>query len=424
MTVLRDISVLWSLVHTLIMFGLLFEPRYGPRKNLTLILSTMVPLILINFLLFMLVGADAFAPLMLLTLSLPSLIVFWLLSKHRYGRFFFTFCLVDTVVLEITFLTQVLDHYLMGGQSIFLFVVRLLIFPLLELLIIKRLRSYYRQVQNNVNHGWGNFAMISVIFYILLTLLASYPTLITERPEDLPALCLVFVLMPALYVHAFVTLRNQSLLAKAREQDSILRLQVANMAARLEELNEADRKFRMERHNFRHKLKAIASLAEAGHYKELQQLLEEYSESIRETQVVRHSKSPVIDALLTAYLKRAEAKQIRVSYGFAFPDPIPVSETELATVLANALENAIHACEKLSVEQRFMDIKVLDHPGFMIKIVNSFDGNVTFDEQEIPVTGQEDHGFGTRSIVTFCEKHGAFYRFRAEGNRFTLYLNF
>ena len=42
--------------------------------------------------------------------------------------------------------------------------------------------------------------------------------------------------------------------------------------------------------------------------------------------------------------------------GFAFPDTIPVNETELATAIANALENAINACEALPAEKRYISL--------------------------------------------------------------------
>jgi len=40
------------------------------------------------------------------------------------------------------------------------------------------------------------------------------------------------------------------------------------------------------------------------------------------------------------------------------------------------------------------------------------------------VNRAEEHGFGTRSIVAFCDKNKVFYRFKAEDNTFSLYLNF
>ena len=110
--------------------------------------------------------------------------------------------------------------------------------------------------------------------------------------------------------------------------------------------------------------------------------------------------------------------------GLDCPDPLPVDPTELATVLANAIENAINACEKPpeGADKR-IDIKVLPTPSFMIKVSNAYNGKVEFDENGIPQNKEDGHGFGTRSIVAFCDKNDAFYQFLAEDDVFTLYLN-
>lgn len=118
------------------------------------------------------------------------------------------------------------------------------------------------------------------------------------------------------------------------------------------------------------------------------------------------------------YLRKANQIGIDVKMGFAFPDTYKSNPTELA----NALENAINACEKLPQKDRFLEIKVLSSPKFMIMVRNSFSGQVVFDENGIPQSREEGHGFGTRSIVTFCKKNGGYYQFKAEGNVFTLFM--
>lgn len=35
MTILKEFSVIWSLIHTLVMFLFLFESRYSKKKTLT-----------------------------------------------------------------------------------------------------------------------------------------------------------------------------------------------------------------------------------------------------------------------------------------------------------------------------------------------------------------------------------------------------
>ena len=423
MTFLKDFSVLWSLLHTLLLFLLLFESRYPRKKTLILSLATMLPLILVNTVIFLVIGAERYMTALLLTCSLPSLIFFWFLAKHRDGRFFFTFCMVDSIILEIIYITNILDFYL-GNTYIFMFAARIVCIPLLELLIYKKLRPIYLSVQQSVKKGWYVFAAISALFYVAMTLSVSYPTMITSRPAYLPAFVLYLVLLPVINIHILSTLRNQQRLHEMSEQDNILRVQVSNLTARMEEFSAANEKFRTERHDFRHKMQVIVGLIEHGEYDKLREVVLNYHETIRETAVKRYCNSAVIDAVLSSYLQKAESKGIRVSVALSFPEPLPVDEAELATVFANAIENAIHACEKLDADKRQIDVKVLTSPRFMLQISNSYDGAVEFDENGTPVSREEGHGFGTRSIVAFCNKNKAFYEFKADSERFRLCISF
>ena len=422
MELLKDISVIWSLIHTLVMFLLLFESRYPRKKTITITLAAMMPLLVVNFLLFVILGIENYGTLMLLTLSLPSCIFFWFISKYRDGRFFFTFCVVDTTVLEILYITNILNHYLTPDTYVFMFVVRLLAYPFIEILIYKKIRPMFLEVQRQGKKGWGIFATIGILFYIAITLLMTYPTPVTDRPEYLPVLAIMFLLMPVIYLHIISTLRHQQLLHESSEQDNIMKLQVSNIIARVEEFGAANEAFRKERHDFRHKLKAIASLVETEQYEELKKVVVEYKDDIEKTKVVRYSQYPIIDAVLSVYIRKAEQSGIDVKMGFAFPDTFEASETELATALANAIENAVHACVKLPPKDRHIEIKVLSKPKFMIMVRNSFAGQVEFDENGIPESREDGHGFGTRSIAAFCEKIGGHYQFKAEGTVFTLFM--
>lgn len=422
MTILKDISILWSLFHTLILFLFLFESRYPKNKAMTLTLSTMIPLILANLALAIYLDSTTYSMLMLLTLSLPSFIIFWFLSKYRDGRFFFTFCMVDTVVLEIIYITNILNYYITPDTNILMFTVRLLAYPLLELFVYKKLRPMYLEVQRYTKNGWGIFAIIGVTFYVAITLLTNYPTPVTDRPEYLPVLSLLFILMPVIYMHIVSTFRNQQKLHEAIDQENILKLQANNMTARIEELSAAEEKFRIERHNFRHKMQTIASLTEKKQYKKLISLVMEYNESIKETQVKHYCSNVIIDAVLSSYLRKAENAGIKVTTSIALPEKFNFSEAEFATVFANAIENAINACKKMSEGECFISIKTISSPRFMIQISNSFDGQIQFDENNIPVNYEEDHGFGIRYIIAFCEKNEFFYNFNVTDKTFGLQM--
>lgn len=423
MTILRDISLMWASCFSFLLFLFLFRPRYCIKKTIYWTIAVILPLILINFALLLTFGPEIMSTLLFLTCSLPSLIFFWIFSKYRDGRFFFAFCFADTLVLEIIHVTSIADFYL-GNTYWVMLISRLVLCPLLVLFVFKFVRPVFMAVQDQVQKGWYTFTAISLIFYVVLLLSVSYPEIITNRPEYFPAFALLLLLMPILYINIFKTLRHQQKLHEISQQDNILRIQVANMIARVEEFSAAEEKFRIERHNFRHKMQTICRMIEDEQFEELKKLASEYADTIQDTQVRRYCNSPVLDAVLAAYLQRAKSKGIEVSCCIAFPDDLRCSETELATVFANAIENAIFACEKLPEHQRFIKIQVLTTPRFMIQISNSYNGDAELDDNGIPISREEGHGFGTRSIVSFCEKSGALYEFKADGSTFALRLVF
>lgn len=423
MTILKNVSVLWSLLHTLFLFLLLFESRCTKKKTITLSLTAMLPLCVLNAVIFILVGPDRYMNFLFPCCTLPSLVFFWFLAKHRDGRFFFTFCMVDSLILEIIYITNIIDYYL-GNPYTFMFAARFICIPLLELLVYKKLRPIYLRVQESVTKGWYIFTAISAMFYIAMSISMSYPSLITDRPHDLPAFVLYLILMPVVYIHIFNTLRHQQNLYELSEQENILRVQVSSMRSRMEELSAADEKFRTERHDFSHKMHLIAGMIEQNEYDRLLEIIHGYIDSIDETAILRFSNSAVIDSVLSAYIRKAQNHGLRVNVALTFPDPIPVNEAELATVFANAIENAIHASKKLSEDERILDIKVLNTPRFMMQISNTYNGEVTMDENGIPVSSEEGHGLGTRSIVAFCTKNKAFYEFKADSNYFRLRISF
>lgn len=423
MTAIRDASTMYASMFSLIVFIALFESRLSRRKTTTLILTLMVPLMLANFLLLLIFGPSVMSTLLLVTCSLPSLCFFLFLSKYRDGRFFFTFCFADTLVLEIIHLTSILDFYL-GGNYWFMVIARLVLCPVLALAVWKWVRPEYLRLQRCVKKGWGISAAISLLFYVILSFEISVPSHIIQRPEQLPGFLLQLLLMPAIYLHFFRTLYQQQLLHETDMQEQILQLQVDNMCQRMEEFHQFEQKYRIERHDYRHNLQTIAALLESQEHEQARELIKEYAGSSQSALPERYCSNPVIDAVLSSYLSKARDQQIRLSLRMSFPEKLPVNETELATVFANALENAIHACAEVPEPDRLLEITVMTDPCFMFQIRNAYTGTIDFDADGIPRSRSQNHGFGTRSIVAFCSKNHADYEFKADPDFFCLRICF
>lgn len=104
------------------------------------------------------------------------------------------------------------------------------------------------------------------------------------------------------------------------------------------------------------------------------------------------------------------------------PHFIPVAETDLCVLLSNALENALHACQRLRQTGEPCDIElvVYEKSGkFFLQVTNTCPPGVTF-EKGLPVTREPGHGIGVRSICSIAERYNGMYSFSEKDGRFVL----
>ena len=93
--------------------------------------------------------------------------------------------------------------------------------------------------------------------------------------------------------------------------------------------------------------------------------------------------------------------------------------------MSNALENAIHACNKQPDGEK-RAIRVQGHKAgtqFFFEIANTFTGKVQFDAGTgLPVSKEKGHGVGSKSIAFFAQKYGAALEYSQNENWFHLRL--
>ena len=417
---LRDISLIWSLFHVLILFIAFYESRYPKKKTYILTGVFTGGLLVILSVLIFVKGAVWVSNAALVTCTLPSLVFFYLMSSQRDGRFVFTFCLVDTVSLWFIALTMVLNYWLTPDTYWVLFFGRLIGFPAFEYLAYRRLRKPYLEVQRAVAKGWFSFAAVTAVFYISLFVASLYPASIYENPNGIPILLLLLILMPLMYWNIFQVLMRQQRLADAEEEARILHLQSAMMAQRIERTTEAEKQISIHRHDLHHQLQAIKTMLENGEIREAQNYIDISHETLNGTKSRQWCLHPALDAVFSAYFQQAEAEGIKVEADIDIPADIPANAVELSTVFANALENAIHAVSDLPQEHRVIRCRCICQPQLMFYVANPYSGEVRFDENNRPVPDSTMHGIGTRSIAAYCEKYGAVCEYSAKDGMFII----
>lgn len=186
-----------------------------------------------------------------LCMSVPSLLLFLYLSKHKDSRFFMTFCFVDSVTLIIGFCGRYAGVLLQN--RLFSNLLTLMVTAALFLGVYLAGRKHFRRYHELLDIpsvGWRDMAIANALIYFGLIFFAAYPKPLIERVEYGPVYLVFSLIVLSCYI-VFVTSIQKTrriseqnrLLEKEKEiyriayTDSLTGL--ANRAAYVERINAA-----------------------------------------------------------------------------------------------------------------------------------------------------------------------------------------
>jgi hypothetical protein len=138
------------------------------------------------------------------------------------------------------------------------------------------------------------------------------------------------------------------------------------------------------------------------------QLITGCDDNILQTSIQSYCYNPIINAALSMYIHKAEQEQLPLTHKVDLPTTMKIDENELAILLSNLLENAFLASKKQPAGAR--EIKILvrtDARQLLVSVANRFDAPVRLGDDGLPVTHQNGHGLGMRSLALFRDKYQA-----------------
>ena len=174
---------------------------------------------------------------------------------------------------------------------------------------------------------------------------------------------------------------------------------------------------RAMRHDRRHFEALLQTLLQDG---KTQEALDCLNERLKQEphSVKRYCENTTLNAAITHYLSMAEKENIKVNISANIPANLNVDEMQLAIVISNLIENAIHACEKVPESERRIDITARYKSQLLFEITNSCAEEVRLDEEGHPFNTEEEHGIGTRSVLNFINQTDSDIRYIAEEKTF------
>ena len=378
----------------------------------------------VNSTLIFTVGPERMKQVYALVLLIPSLLFLLFTTKDRPSQLLFNFF----TAINAVYLTSILSHFLLGGtldredSLIWLdALVRGVLFSAILFLFVRYLREPYQFLAEHMKKsGWRVMSVIPMLFFGLVMFLGLYPHV---RTDNLLGVAFLYVILGFVYYIIYQVFHSTYSLLKTQNDNDTLMSQVQVMERQAGMLRQSNEQVRIYRHDMRHFAAEITTLLKAGDTAEALKVLGDFDELNQKTVLPDYCDNPTVNAILAYYLKQAEEAGIRVEADCYVSANLPVKAAELAMVLANALENAIHACEKLPEErEKKIAVRILHTPHLVLEVANTYDGEAQFDSEGLPVARESGHGIGTRSILAFAEKYDAVIDYQADETLFRLRL--
>lgn len=173
------------------------------------------------------------------------------------------------------------------------------------------------------------------------------------------------------------------------------------------------------RHDMRHHILYLQNLCNEGSIEKIKEYLFMVQSDIDSITPMKFCENETVNLILSSFYNKAKIHNITFNISAHLPELTPFSNTELCSLLSNALENAIHACKDLDdINNKFISLRMYSKNNKLcIDIRNSYLFEPVFKEG-IPISKESGHGFGTKSMAHIIEKHGGVYDFYVKDNLF------
>ncbi len=218
---------------------------------------------------------------------------------------------------------------------------------------------------------------------------------------------IICIILAALCAAAILCLILRRMFYNALDK-RIARFQSELIEKQVREIENMYRQIRGWRHDYRNHIQNMKIQLAEKNYPGLDSYLGQLAEDLDTVDTVIKTGNVMADAILNSKLNEAKKLNISLNVKANIPNDLPISDVELCSVLGNMLDNAIEACSKLPVEERFIRIYIGQIKGqFYLSVQNSA-GKLRKEKGYYLSTKEGEHGFGLFRIDRVAKKYGVY----------------
>lgn len=225
--------------------------------------------------------------------------------------------------------------------------------------------------------------------------------------EQPVCICIVALLI-ALDVIAFNFMKKINQKNTEETENKLLKLILEQQSEMLDKIKVQYENLSEMRHDYVHELAYIQGVLNEKDYDKLDSYLKEKlsSEKLKGYNYI-FTSNKIIDSVINYKFSVAESRGISVVCTLT-ADISEQYEHDVSIILANLLDNAIEASEKLSNEKPEIILNISEISGYYsIVVKNRISSSVIADNQKLSTTkaDKHNHGYGLKSVKMLAEFH-------------------
>lgn len=181
------------------------------------------------------------------------------------------------------------------------------------------------------------------------------------------------------------------------KETKILKFQDQMLRDRCREMQQT----RQIAHDMRNHIIFLKKYDDEGREEKLHQYIQDLCQEITLYEMQVWTGIEILDYLLTQEMKKAEQRNIKFQVETQRIDLLPFSDLEIVSVFGNLLDNAIDACEKIEIGERWIHILIKkQHNMFFMEIINSVEQDTDRKSKKGGL-----HGYGLINVQQIVERH-------------------
>lgn len=198
------------------------------------------------------------------------------------------------------------------------------------------------------------------------------------------------------------------------------------LEANYQSLRKAYDENRMMYHDFKNHMLVMNQLLQEEKNKEALEYIGTYIHGTLSINQRVESGCKIIDIIVNYKITEAVEKQINFTYEIDFISQINIKDNDMCILLANLLDNAIEACEKVEKERRLIYLRIKRQNQMLLIFIENTIEEREAEKREFFKTSKQNkelHGLGIKCIDNVIQKYDGHKEYSIQKDNFQMYLS-